>query len=464
MSVVRKSLVFSSATFISRLGGLLRDVSLAAVYGASRMLDAYFVSIVVPFFFRKVFGEGALSSSFVPAYKRAENRDVFVSSVLNSLGIVTTVIVALIEIFPGTVASIFSPGLTKEIVVPLVRVSALMIPLIFLWAVFYSILNSHGRFFLPALSPVLMNLGVIAGTLLGKSVLWSIWGFVLGGTAAAAILGIEASRYFRYRFTMRGFSGYAPNFLKATLAVMANQLNLLVDTAVSSMLGEGAVSAVQLASRLYQLPMGLFVVAVSTVSLVEMSERDARRESFDASLYLALPSAVGLFALSEGIVRLVYSFGRFSGNAVDITGETLRMYSIGLVFYAVYSVALRYHHAKGEMNVPLISSFIVSGVNIVLDFPLGFSMGPSGVALATSLAGMAGTLFFWMRKEMILDRVELMKMLFASTLVGTSAWILGKGGGRTETILAVILGVVIYVLLSIALKIRAFSEITRRSR
>ena len=464
MSIARKSLIFSSATFISRIGGLVRDVTLAAVFGTGRSLDAYFISIVFPFFFRKVFGEGAMASSFVPHYRTSKDRDVFVSSVVNSLGLVTISIALLAQFFPGIVAKIFAPGYPQNILAEiekLVRVSSLFIPIVFIWAVFYSILNSHNVYFLPALSPLFMNIGVITGVLIGKTPFWGVFGFVSGGAVASLSLYVKARKFFKYRFTFKGFSRYAPDFLKATGAVMANQLNLLVDTMVASFLGAGAVSSIQLASRLFQLPMGLFVVAVSTVSLVELTERDARREALSSAVFLSLPSGVGLFLLSDGITNLVYSFGNLSPKACKIISEVLRMYAPGVVFYSIYSVALRFHHSRKKMNVPLVASSLVSLTNAALDIPLGLKMGPSGIALATSVAGLIGVLFFAFRRELIFDWNELSKIFIASAIVG-ALLIFFQAEGKFLTLILITLSIVVYFLILKLLGSRTLKEIIRR--
>ena len=464
MSIARKSLIFSLATFISRIGGLVRDVTLAATFGAGRMLDAYFVSIVFPFFFRKIFGEGAMASSFIPHYRTSRNKDEFVSSVINSLGLLTISIVVLTQFFPDVVSKIFAPGYPPEVleeIGKLVKISSLFIPIVFLWAVFYSILNSHDVYFLPALSPLFMNIGVITGVLLGKTPLWGVVGFVSGGAIATLSLYLKAKRYFRYKFTFKGFSRYAPDFLKATLAVMANQLNLLVDTIVASFLGSGAVSSIQLASRLFQLPMGLFVVAVSTVSLVEMTERDARKEALSSAIFLSLPSAVGLFFLGEGVVSLVYSFGRLSSESVEMISDVLNMYAPGVVFYSIYSVSLRFHHSRKRMNIPLLASTLVSLTNAALDVPLGLKMGPSGIALATSIAGLVGTIFFAVRKELVFDWKEVSKIALSSLVVGILL-ISFQSTGKLSTLFLIVLSIVVYFSALKLLKSRTLSEVLSR--
>ncbi len=452
MSLLAGSLAFTTATLLSRILGLARDMSLAAVYGAGAALDAYMISIIFPFFLRKIFGEGAMGSSFVPFYKTADDRDTFTSSVVNTFLVVTLLIVAVVEIFPDLVPAVFSMGYPvreREKIETLVRITSVFIPEVFLWAVFYSVLNSHGKYFLPALTPLFINVGVIAGTLAGRDPVWSAVGFVIGGGVAAAVLGAAASKYWRYRFTFRGIGKFMPAFLKATGAMVANQFNLLVDTNVASFLGMGAISSLQLASRLYQLPLGLFGVAVSTVALSVMSgekeKAERMKDAITTALFLTFPAAVGLFVLSKEMVFLIFGFGRFQQSAVNLTSEILRMYSIGVVPYSLFYIALRYHHSSKRMGIPLLATFLVSGSNAVLDILLAMWMGAAGIALATSISGILGLLFFTFRGEITASKAESVKVAISSAVMGTVLLAFRNSfRGRLMSAAAVLIGVGIY--------------------
>ncbi|MCD6450520.1 MAG: murein biosynthesis integral membrane protein MurJ [Thermotogaceae bacterium] len=469
MSVLAGSIAFSVATFISRIFGLARDVTLAAIYGASGVLDAYLVSIIFPFFLRKIFGEGALGSSFVPFYKSVEDRDGFVSSVINTFLIITFAIVVIVEIFPGIVSSVFAVGYNvegKEQIERLVRITVLFVPEIFLWAVFYSILNSHDKFFLPALSPFLMNVGVIVGTLAGKDVFWSAVGFVLGGLAAAIALGVKAVKYFNYKFVFNKMKGFWKAFSQATLAMMANQLNLLVDVNVASFLGYGSISFLQLASRLYQLPLGLFSVAVSTVALSKMSGKEKKekemKDAVETVLLFTLPSFLGLFILSKDLIYLIYGYGKFDEFAVLNTAKVLAMYSIGIVPYSLYYIALRYHHSSKRMSIPLYASILVTSTNGVLDVILGRIMGASGIALATSIAGMVGSVFFLLRKEISVLYKENLKIVLSSAVMGAMLYLARPlGNSRLFTLFLVLIAASVYFLTLISLNSEKAKEVYR---
>ena len=459
MSVLAGSIAFSIATFISRIFGLARDVTLAAVYGASGVLDAYLVSIIFPFFLRKIFGEGALGSSFVPFYKSTKEKDEFVSSVINTFLIITVLIVVVVEIFPSIVPNVFAVGYNVEgkyQIEKLVRVTVLFVPEVFLWAVFYSILNSHDKFFLPALSPFLMNIGVILGTLIGKDVFWSAVGFVLGGLFATIALGIEAVKYFKYRLIFNKMKGFWKAFSQATLAMMANQLNLLVDVNVASFLGHGSISFLQLASRLYQLPLGLFSVAVSTVALSKMSGKDEKskemKDAVETVLLFTLPSFAGLLLLSKDLIYLIYGYGKFDEIAVLNTAKVLSMYSIGVVPYSLYYIALRYHHSSKRMSIPLYASILVASVNAVLDVILGMAMGASGIAFATSIAGIIGMLFFMVRKELSIIYKENLKITIATLVMAFVIYIAHPiTNGRIFTLGLIAIAILTYFLTLIAL-------------
>ena len=472
MSVLAGSIAFSIATFISRIFGFVRDVTLAAVYGASGALDAYLVSIIFPFFLRKIFGEGALGSSFVPFYKSAKEKDEFVSSVINTFLIITIIIVVIVEIFPSIVPNVFAIGYNVEgkyQIEKLVRVTVFFVPEVLLWAVFYSILNSHDRFFLPAMSPLLMNVGVILGTLIGKDVFWSAVGFVFGGLLATITLGIEATKYFKYKLVFNKMEGFWKAFSQAALAMMANQLNLLVDVNVASFLGCGSISFLQLASRLYQLPLGLFSVAVSTVALSKMSGKEEKSEEMkdavETVLLFTLPSFVGLLILSKELIYLIYGYGKFDEIAVLNTAKVLSKYSIGVVPYSLYYIALRYHHSSKRMSIPLYASIIVTSVNAVLDVVLGMSMGPSGIALATSIAGIVGMLFFMVRKELSVIYEENLKITIATFVMAFVIYIARPlASGRVYTLALIALAILVYFLTLIALDSEKVKEVYKLIR
>jgi len=171
--MLKYSLLFAIATLVSRGFGLIRDVVLAHEFGAGYEFDAYVIAISFPFLLRRSFAEGAMTSAFLPLYNEKGKSNEFASAVITSLGLIALILTICVELFPQIVPMMFSSGASENTVLlasKLVRITMPFLIAIFLWSVLYGILNSHGKFFLPALSPVMMNIGIITFTLLLKNI------------------------------------------------------------------------------------------------------------------------------------------------------------------------------------------------------------------------------------------------------------------------------------------------------
>lgn len=470
MSSIKKTLTFSLGTFFSRITGLVRDVILAKTFGASSTLDAYYVSIVFPFFLRRTFAEGAMSSAFLAIYKKLENeeeKEQFTSAVLTSLGLVTLVIVFLSEVFPYFMASIFATGADEEVkslAADLIRLTAPFITIVFVWAVFYSVHNASHRYFLPALTPMFSNVGVMVGCLFGD-IRWAAAGFTIGGLAALLVL-LPFGK-FQYRPTFKGLGEFYRLFFGTFMTMAVSQITTLIDVNVASFLDPGSLSLIQLSSRLYQLPLGIFGVAVSTVALSTLSESEGNfhenlKDFIDKSLFLTLPSSIGLMVLSERIISLLFGYGAFTHEDVKKSAQILFMYTIGLCFVSLFNLLSRAYHASKEVRTPFFATLLVSAVNISLDVILGFTMGASGIALATSVSYIAGFVFLALRMKPSFDK-KIFKISLASTVMGTVILLLrGSFKGNLGTVFLILIGVFVYVLLSKLLKIEELEEILKR--
>ena len=456
-------LAFSLATLISRVLGLLRDMILASTFGASKELDAYMIAILFPFFLRRIFAEGAMNSSLVPLYKTRDDKDHLVSSVINFMGILSLSITVLVMAYPSIVPGIMGMGLSQEtrrMVEDLVRITAPFSIFITLWAVGYAVLNSHGEYFLPALTPAFVNVGVILGTVFGRTT-WSALGFTLGSASACVILLSRSLSHFEYRPVFKPDGEFLSLFLKATGAVAVSQVNLLVDANVASFLENGSISVLQFASRLYQLPMGLFGVAVSTVALSEMSgSEDSEgklREALDRVAFLIIPSTFGIVALSESLIDLVYGWGNFSRSSVALTSLTLVSYSIGLPAYSFLYVLMRYRHSLKDMNLPLRVTWLTAGLNSILDPIFAHLIGVSGIALATSVSGYVGLVYMLKKSPVSIFSKEILKVSISGFLMWISLnWI---PPGKITGIMGTVSGLFVYSMVCLILKCEGLSEV-----
>ncbi|KAF2957497.1 murein biosynthesis protein MurJ [Thermotoga sp. Ku-13t] len=464
--VLKYGSLFALATLISRVTGLLRDVFLANRFGVGVEFDAYSIAIAFPFLLRRAFAEGAMTSAFIPLYKEKPDKNEFASAVVTSLGIVTIGLTIFVEIFPQIVPALLASGAnteTKLLAAKLARISMPFVVFIFLWAVLYAIQNTSERFFFPALSPMFMNLGIILGVISCKffnpRIVGPTVGFTLGGAVMFLSLISGARKAgFSYRPTFAGVRDFFKLFFPALLAMTVSEFNVLIDVNVAALVGPGSVSILQYANRFYQLPFGVFGVAISTVILPLMSGdaensqhlKDAMRTTF----FLSIPSTVGLMVLSERLIVLVYQHGAFTHSDAIKTATALLFYSLGLPFYSMMALLSRTCHAKKDMKLPFKATVISFVSNAVLDFVLGLTFKTAGIALATALSGVIGMAYLLLKIRPDFDVKHFQRVLFSSFVMGTMLMVLDHvSPSRLFTIALVMLGVIVYLSLCLVLKV-----------
>jgi len=418
--LARDVLLMAAATAISRILGLFRDVAIAEYFGVGAAYDAFLIAFFVPHFLRQLLAEGALSTAMVPVYTElresattaatSESADAFASNLISWLILVFPAIVVLgVALAPWYVpflASGFDPG-KLALTVKLTRIVFPFIAVIGFAAIVMGILTAHRRFFAASFAPVWFNVGMLVGVLvlaprMDPAILGVGVGVLIGGSAQLisqipALLGVG----FRFRFRIlpihprirRMIWLMAPAFL--TLAV--TQVNLMVDNKLASHLGDGGISALQYAMRLFQLPLGVLAVSVATALLPRFSQAWARQDRAHFFEYLnkgivvsalvLLPAMVGLFVIGPDIVRLLFEHGSFAATDTVRTARVLSYYLIGLAPYGWVYVLTRAAYARGKPLFPLLASTLAVGVNVALDLLLISSMREAGLALATAIAG-----------------------------------------------------------------------------
>lgn len=472
--ILRYGTLFAIATFISRLTGLIRDVLLANKFGVGIEFDAYSIAIAFPFLLRRAFAEGAMTSAFVPLYKEKGNSNEFASAVITTLGIVTISLTLAVEFFPGIVPFFLASGASVEIKAlasKLARISTPFVIFIFLWAVLYAVQNSSERFFFPALSPVFMNIGIIFGVLVceffNPRIVGPTIGFTLGGAAMMLSLLPGARKVgFSYKPTFTGVQDFFKLFFPALLAMTVSEFNILIDVNVASLVGPGSVSVLQYANRFYQLPFGVFGVAVSTVVLPLIAggeePQNHLRDAMKTTFFLSIPSTIGLVVLSERLTVLVYQHGAFTHSDALRTATALLFYSIGLPFYSIMALLSRTCHAKKDMKLPFKATVISFISNAVLDFVLGLTLKTAGIALATALSGVTGSAYLIFKLRPEIDMKYFQKVLLCSAAMGFALLILEQlSTSRLFTLFLVAIGATIYIALCLMLKIEEAQQLIK---
>ena len=476
--------LIAGCTMLSRVLGMVRDVLMANYFGAARASDAFLTAWRVPNLFRRLFGEGAASSAMVPTFtaslatRPAEETQRLFSVTATVLFLFLSAITLLIE---GVVAGLLWWGDFLPRTTLLLQYLAVLMPymvLICMSAFLMAVLNAHKRFFAPAMMPVVLNVVWIAAiyllTLLvddrGVGGRWLTLAILLGG-------GLQLM--FQVPFVMRSGVRLRPSLdvshpgFRQILGLMGPvivgsavvQINALIDAALAWFLVDtGAPSHLYYGNRLMHLPIALIGVAISTAVLPTLSEHAVSGEvqrfkrslmsALRTALFWSIPASFGLVALSSPTIEVMFRHGKFTGVAADRTAFVLVCYGLGVWAQTGVFVLLRAFYARGDTRTPLFVAWVAVLLNVVLNLTLIWSMKEAGLALATSISGVAQfvMLFVLLRRRLgpLGGRdaaVASMKTLSVSVVMGTLAalawFFLWPEGAHHVVRIAVLAGIIL---------------------
>jgi putative peptidoglycan lipid II flippase len=425
--MAKAALMLSVATLVSRFLGLLREQVFAALLGAGFYGDAFTMAFRLPNLLRDLFAEGALSAAFQPAFielrKKSGPQAAFLlaNAVTTLLLIVVGTLVLLGVLLAPQLVDTWAAGYAQvagkaELTILLTRIMMPFLLLVSVASVAMGMLNAEQRFVPPALAPALFNLAAIV-------VGGSLWLLGIGQTRTAAIAWAAATMLggvlqllaqwlplFRSGYRPRLTSVLAHQGLRAVLWAMApatiglgaTQLNIYISSSFASQ-QDGAVTWLQVAFRLMQLPIGMFGVAVGTVALAQAAEsasesdlrtaldgvRDTLRRGLRLTTFYTLPTAVALWVLSEPILRVIYQHGAFSAFDTEKAAAALRYYSLGLLCYSGIKVFAPVFYALKRTRIPMLASLlgVLCGVlwNIVLHRHYGYLALALGTTITASV-------------------------------------------------------------------------------
>jgi putative peptidoglycan lipid II flippase len=418
--VARPAARVSAATLASRVAGLGRESLFAALFAKGVAADAFVFAFRIPNLLRDLFAEGALSSAFVPTFAKARAQRgeaqawALARTVLGTLAAVTGAVAALGVVFARPVVDVVAARAdepVKALAADLTRVMFPFLPLVAVASVLMGVLNVHGRFAVAALAPAAFNVVAIAGGAVLLALGWPTetavvgWSALVlaGGVVQALVQWIPARRMglsgpWRpdLRFADPGLREVLRRMGPIAVALAGTQVVIVVTSALASR-HLGWAAALNYAFRLIHLPIGLVGVAVGTVALAAASRRaalgdlggldDVLRRALRLNVFLALPAAVGLAALAEPIVRVVYEHGAFARDpgATALVAGAVRWYAVGVVFYGGTKVAAAAFHARGDTRTPMACSLAGIGASLATAVGalgvLGFSAFPIATAL-----------------------------------------------------------------------------------
>jgi putative peptidoglycan lipid II flippase len=470
--LVRSSAVVGSATMVSRLMGLLRDVVLANLIGANGNADAFFVAFKIPNFLRRLFAEGAFAQAFVPVLADTREKGGFaavrelVDRVAGVLGGTLLLLTVLAIMASPVVATIFAPGFLRDpaklaLTGDLIKLTFPYLLLISLTGFAGAILNSYQRFAIPALTPVLLNLCLIASALwfaphFEEPVVALALGVLVAGFAqllfqVPALAGIGLVPRPRWAPRHEGVKRILLLMIPALFGVSVSQINLLLDTVLASLLPTGSVSWLYYSDRLTELPLGVFAIAIATVILPTLSGQRARADdpafantlawAIRSVLLIAIPATLALAVLAEPVLATLFQYGAFSEGDRMMAAASLRAYTLGLGAFMLIKVLAPGFYAREDMRTPVRIGIIAMGANMILNvafvLPLmwWFNLGHVGLALATSVSAWlnAMLLFRGLRRDAVLpENLLLIKWIMqigvaSAAMIVALLWMMPEG-------------------------------------
>ena len=431
MNVLRSSFIYSFFTSISRVFGFIRDILIANFLGTGVIADIFFIAFRLPNTFRRIFSEGALNSAFVPIYTKLINENLkkrsseFAGSIFLIFLLVSSLVVIIIEIFMPSFIAILAPGFTNDQAKfdELVKVSRIIFPFLILISVSSicsSILNSHNKFALSAALPIILNITLIIALLVAAYSMADFliilsWSVIIAGLIQIMLLIFALSKEKIYFFfTTKVYNKNIKRFTKLFSASFFSsgllQINILIGTIVASY-ESGAISYLYYADRVYQLPLALVGIAIGIALLPSISNK-IKSDSHEAihrsieqtllySLLFAVPASVGIYALSEEIISVLFERGEFDEKSSLSTAKALKFYALGLIAFILMKIYTPIFFAYENAKPTLYITAINLAINTVLSVGLFINIGFIGIPIATSTSAWISVLLmnYYLKKH-----------------------------------------------------------------
>jgi len=507
-NILSAAFVIMVTVFASRILGLVRDRLLAGAFfgGNEWLLDTYFAAFRIPDMIFQLLVLGALSAAFIPVFseyltKNEKEAYQISSSVINIVLLFFIIIAALTFIYADQLCRLIAPTFSPErinLMVDLTRIM-LLAQLFFCFSNFLTgVIQSHQRFLVPALSPVVYNLGIIFGIVFLVPI-WGIYGPTIGVVIGAVLhllvqlpLAIRLGFVYQFRawhFTHPGVKEIARLMLPRTLALGINQIEATVAVFIATSLAVGSLSIFYFAQHLMNVPVGLFGSTIGQAALPSLSRETALKEaaSFKKTLtsslfqvlFLVLPASAILLILRVPVVRLAFGAKNFPWQATILTGRILAFFTLAIICQSLVQILVRGFYALHDTKTPLIVGTIAVFTNVVLSIYLTFEQGYGviGLAAAASLASLLHviSLLLLINRKVngLIERESVLrsiKMLLATFFTLVFLWVPMRFLDRfildtTRTINLIILtiitslmGLLVYVSFAYFLKIEELAE------
>jgi len=473
--LLRSTSVVGSMTLLSRVTGLARDIGFSHWFGAGIVMDAFFVAFKIPNLLRRFFAEGAFSSAFVPVISEyratrseADTRE-FVERVTGTLGLALFVITALGVLAAPVLILVFAPGFLGgddgryALASDMLRFTFPYLLFISLTALAGAILNAHRRFAVPAFTPVLLNLVLIAfAGWVAPRMDRPAMGLAAGVFVAGAVqLLFQLPFLAALKLLPRPRWGWGHEGVRRMLKLMVPvmfgssvaQINILFDTLIASLLAAGSISWLYYSDRLMEFPLGVFGIALATVILPNLSEHHARAapDAFAGTLdwalrlvaIIAVPAALGLILLAEPLLTTIFFHGAFTERDITMAGVSLVAYAFGLVGFILVKVLAPGFFARQDTRTPVRIGVMALVLNMALNLILvvtlvriGFPAPHAGLAFATTVSAFfnAALLYLGLRRAGVYvagpgwKRIGVQVVVASGVMALCVLWIRGRVG------------------------------------
>jgi putative peptidoglycan lipid II flippase len=439
--------IIGLAVMCSRVLGLARELIFAALFGGGRALDAFTVAFRIPNLLRDLFAEGALSTAFVTTFSKtiARGGDQAAWRLANKVATMTALVLGALcilgMVFSDELVALLAPGFDQDKAALTAHLTRIMFPFILLVsiaALVMGMLNAKNVFGVPAMASSFFNIGsIIGGLVLGywidphfgpRALIGLAFATVIGGALQLAVQLPSLARLgYRFRPDLRwrdaGVKAVLLLMGPSVIAASTTQFNVLINSIFASRLEDGAIFWLAAAFRLMQLPLGIFGVALGTVTLPLLSRlvvagrmsafRSELARAMRWSLLLTLPAMAGLMMLAEPIISLVYQHGKFNAYQAAQVAGALRYYAIGLAGYAALKVLVNAFYALDRRKTPMLVSFLAVGLNLLFNwiFTIRLGWGHRGLAFSTGCIATLNFLLLYLLMQFHLKGLESRRLL-----------------------------------------------------
>jgi putative peptidoglycan lipid II flippase len=505
--------IIGLAVMCSRVLGLVREQVCAALFGGGGAMDAFTAAFRIPNLLRDLFAEGALSTAFVTTFSKtiARSGDAAAWRLANKVATLTLVVLGAIcvagMLFSSQLVGILAPGFDPQKAALTSQLTRIMFPFIVMVsmaALVMGMLNAKSVFGMPAMASSFFNIGsIVGGVALGawfdptfgrRALIGLAIGTLIGGALQFAVqlpsLGRLGYRYAPdFRWRDQGVSAILGLMGPSVIAASTTQFNVLINSMFASTLGDGAIFWLAIAFRLMQLPLGLFGVALGTVTLPLLSRlvvaghmvgfRAELARAMRLMFLLTIPSTIGLMMLAEPIMSVLYQHGKFDAHEATQAGGALRFYAIGLAGYAALKVLVNAFYALDRRKTPMFVSFFAVVLNLLFNWIFTFRLhwGHLGLAFSTGCVATCNFLVLYVlmyrqlgglesrRMFVLLRKAAIAGAALAAVCAASTHWLLADWATQPFIIKAgallgtVIIGGLVFAGCGVALRIEELTEL-----